>query len=113
MGKLKSYILSNFSLLFFSIFMPLFSIASVVFIIKVATMTAVIQLSIIEMLKLYVFILPDLLFYTLPITFFVAATMSLHKLSSDNEMTVVFALGINLLKFWASCLYQLYHLQLF
>ncbi len=94
MGKLKSYILSNFSLLFFSIFLPLFAIASVVFIIKVATMTAVIQLSVMEMLRLYIFILPDLLFYTLPITFFVAATMSLHKLSSDNEMTVIFALGI-------------------
>ncbi len=94
MDKLKSYILSNFSLLFFSIFLPLFSIASVVFIIKLATMTAIIQLSIAEMLKLYVFVLPDLLFYTLPITFFIAATMSLHKLSSDNEMTVVFALGI-------------------
>jgi len=94
MDKLKSYILSNFSLLFFSIFLPLFSIASVVFIIKLATMTAIIQLSIAEMLKLYVFVLPDLLFYTLPITFFMAAAMSLHKLSSDNEMTVVFALGI-------------------
>ncbi len=57
-------------------------------------MTAVIQLNILDMLRLYVFILPDLLFYTLPITFFIAATMSLHKLSSDNEMTVVFALGI-------------------
>ncbi len=94
MDKLKSYILSNFSLLFFSIFLPLFSIASVVFIIKLATMTAIIQLSLSEMLKLYMFVLPDLLFYTLPITFFIAAAMSLHKLSSDNEMTVVFALGI-------------------
>ncbi len=94
MDKLKSYILSNFSLLFFSIFLPLFSIASVVFIIKLATMTAIIRLTLAEMLKLYIFVLPDLLFYTLPITFFIAATMSLHKLSSDNEMTVVFALGI-------------------
>ena len=94
MGKLRSYILSNFSLLFFSIFIPLFSIASVIFIIKVATMTSVIKLSILEMFKLYTFVLPELLFFTLPITFFVAATLALHKLSSDNEMTVIFALGI-------------------
>lgn len=57
-------------------------------------MTSVIKLSILEMFKLYTFVAPELLFFTLPITFFVAATLTLHKLSSDNEMTVIFALGI-------------------
>ncbi|NOR57097.1 MAG: LptF/LptG family permease, partial [Sulfurimonas sp.] len=33
--------------------------------------------------------------YTLPITFFIAATLSLFKLSTDNEMVVLFALGIH------------------
>jgi lipopolysaccharide export system permease protein len=74
--------------------MPLFAIASVIFLIKLATYTAIIQLTVFEMFKLYLFILPELLFYTLPVTFFVAAVMSLFKLSSDNEMVVFFALGI-------------------
>jgi lipopolysaccharide export system permease protein len=74
--------------------LPLFSIASVIFLIKLAAYTAIIQLSIWEMTKLYIFILPQILFYTLPITFFVAATLSLFKLSNDNEVIVLFALGI-------------------
>lgn len=95
MDKLRSYILSNFSILFFSIFLPLFAIASVIFMIKLATYTAVIKLTIAEMGKLYLFVLPELLFYTLPISFVVAAALTLYRLSNDNEMVVVFSLGIS------------------
>lgn len=63
--------------------------------IKLATYTAIIQLNGFEMLKLYLFVLPEILFYTLPITFFVAATLTLFRLSNDNEMIVIFSLGIH------------------
>lgn len=95
MDKLRRYILSNLSLLFFSIFLPLFAIASVIFMIKLATYTAVIQLSVAEMGKLYLFVLPELLFYTLPISFVVSGALALYRLSNDNEMVVVFSLGIS------------------
>ena len=95
MIRLQKYIINNLSILFLSIFIPLFAIASVVFLIKLATYTAVIQLSIWEMIKLYIFIIPELLFYTLPITFLVSATLTLFKLSSDNEIVVLFSLGIH------------------
>ncbi|TKI70418.1 LptF/LptG family permease [Sulfurimonas crateris] len=91
---LQNYIKQSLSILFLSIFLPLFSIASVVFLIKMATYTAVIQLSLFEMGKLFFFMLPELLFYTLPISFFIAATLALFKLSNDNEIVVLFALGI-------------------
>jgi len=94
MDRVQKYILSNLSTLFISIFMPLFAIASVIFSIKLATYTAVIQLSLYDMAKLYLFVLPEILFYTLPISFFVAATLSLFKLSNDNEIVVLFSLGI-------------------
>jgi len=94
MHRLQKYILDNFSTLFMSLFLPLFVIASVIFLIKLSTYTAVIQLSVLEMGKLYLFILPEILFYTLPITFFIAATLSLFKLSNDNEIIVIFSLGI-------------------
>ena len=94
MHKLRKYIIDNFSSLFLSIFLPLFSIALVVFLIKLATYTAVIQLSIWEMAKLYFFILPEVLFYTLPVTFFIAATLTIFRLSNENEIVVLFALGI-------------------
>jgi lipopolysaccharide export system permease protein len=95
MDKLRQYILSNLSVLFFSIFLPLFAIASVIFMIKLATYTAVIQLNIMEMGKLYLFVLPELLFYTLPIAFVVGGALTLYRLSNDNEMVVVFSLGIS------------------
>lgn len=94
MKILQNYIKQSLSILFLSIFLPLFSIASVVFLIKMATYTAVIQLSFFEMTKLFFFMLPELLFYTLPISFFIAATLALFKLSNDNEIVVLFALGI-------------------
>ncbi len=95
MDRLQNYIINNLSVLFLSIFLPLFAIASVIFLIKLATYTAVIQISIWEMTKLYFFILPEILFYTLPITFFIAAVLSLFRLSTDNEIVVLFSLGIH------------------
>jgi len=94
MNKLRDYIITNLSSLFVSMFLPLFAIASVILFIKLATYTAVIQLTVWEMTKLYIFRLPEVLFYTLPISFFVAATLTLHKLSNDNEAIVIFSLGI-------------------
>jgi len=95
MHKLRQYIIHHFSILFVSMFLPLFAIASVIFLIKLATYTAVIQLSIWEMTQLYLFTLPEILFYTLPITFFVAATLTLFRFSTDNEIIVLFSLGIH------------------
>ena len=62
--------------------------------IKLATYTAVIQLSLWEMTTLFLFMAPELFFYTLPISFFVAATLTIFRLSNDNEIVVIFALGI-------------------
>lgn len=104
MDKLKSYLLSNFSQIYFSIFLPLFVIASVIMLVKIAAITAVIQLTLLEMVQLYLFMLPELLFYTLPITFFISAVMTVAKLSFDYEMIVIFSLGVkpsNVLKFFA------------
>jgi lipopolysaccharide export system permease protein len=95
MDKLRHYLLSNLSLIFFSIFLPLFAIASVIFLIKLATYTSVIKLSLAEMGKLYLFVLPDLFFYTLPIAFVVGAALTFYRLSNDNEMVAVFSLGIS------------------
>ena len=95
MNKLEKYLINNLSTLFLSIFLSLFAIASVVFLIKLATYTAVIQLTIFEMFKLYLFVLPQILFYTLPITFFIAAALSIFRLSNDNEIVILFALGIH------------------
>lgn len=95
MTKLQKYIISHLSILFLSIFSALFAIASIIFLIKLATYTAVIQLTILDMTKLYIFVIPELLFFTLPITFFVASALTIFRLSNDNEIVVLFALGIH------------------
>jgi len=94
MKRIQKYLINNLSSLFTSIFTPLFFIASVIFLIKLATFTAVIKLTVWDMTKLYLFVLPEIFFYTLAIAFFVATTLSLYKLSNDNEAVVLFSLGI-------------------
>ncbi len=95
MDRLQKYIIEHLSMLFLSIFLPLFTIASVIFLIKLASYTAVIQLSVLEMGKLYVFVLPEVLFFTLPFSFFIAISLTLFRLSTDNEIVVLFSLGIH------------------
>ncbi len=89
----KNYILKNFSSIFFSIFFTLFIITSIIFFIQIASMTSVVKVTFLELIWLYLFVLPEILFYTIPITFFASATISLAKLSLDTELIVIFSLG--------------------
>jgi len=95
MFKLKNHLLKTFASLFFSIFLPLIAIASIIILVKISQVTAVVQLNLWDMIKLYFFIVPQILFFTIPIAFFVAGVMTINKLSAENEMVVLFALGIN------------------
>ena len=77
------------------IFLPFFSIISLVYLVKISALTAKIQLSFGELLLLYSYSIPDIIFYTLPISFFVASALTLYKLSNDNEIIILFSLGIH------------------
>ena len=93
--SISNYLSKNFQSSFFTIFLPLFFIGSLVFIIKISSLTASIQISFIEMMQLFGYNLPSILFYTLPISFLVAISMTLLRLSNDNELMALFALGSN------------------
>ncbi len=93
MGRVNHYLLKHFSALFSSLFFTLFFITSVVFFIKIASITSVIKISFYELGLLYVYLLPNILIYTLPITFFIALSISLFNLSKENETIVLFTLG--------------------
>ncbi len=93
MSRVNHYLLKHFSALFASLFFTLFFITSVVFFIKIASITAVIKISFYELGLLYVYLLPNILIYTLPITFFIALCISLFNLSKENETIVLFTLG--------------------
>ncbi len=95
MSELKNYIIKHISILFFSIYMPIFVIASLMMLVQLASLTAYIHLTIWDMTQLYLFSLPMTIFYTISIAFFIAAVMALFRLSNDNEIIVIFSLGIS------------------
>jgi len=95
MGRIKNYLSSNFTKTFSVIFLPFFAIVSLVYFIRISVLTAQIQLNFIELFELYAYFLPSILFYTLPISFVTAIALVLVRLSQDNELNALYALGIS------------------
>ncbi|OCL87518.1 putative permease YjgP/YjgQ family protein [Aliarcobacter thereius] len=96
--KLNRYLHTQLSLTFFPIFLGLFFITSVVFLVKIASLTSVITMSLWELITLFSYSIPQIVFYTLPITFFISLAISVGKLSSEYELTVITSFGLNPLK---------------
>ncbi len=94
MHRVASYLLSHFFRLFISIFLPLLAVASIIILIKIATVTAIVKLDATDMYSLYFYILPQVVVFTLPIAFFVAGALTINHFSNDNEIIVLFALGV-------------------
>lgn len=94
MVNVKGYISSNFTKSFLTIFLPFFIIISLVFLVRIATLTAQIQISFGELFLLYSYSIPEIFFYTLPLSFIAALANLLIKLSQDNELIALYALGL-------------------
>ena len=82
------YLLNQFLSTQLSLFGVLFLIVSMVFFIQLARMTASIEISLGDFFKLYSFMLPRILIFTMPLSFFISLTMTLHRLSRENERSV-------------------------
>ena len=93
MSRVNKYLLYNFLGTFASLFSTLFLIMSIVFFIQIARVTSYIEITFGELLKLYMFMLPRVLLFVVPIAFFVALAMTLFRLSKENESIVIFTLG--------------------
>jgi len=93
--KLNKYLYSQLSLTFFPIFLGLFFITSVVFLVRIVSLTDVITINFFELFKLYSYNIPQILIYTLPICFFISLVISISKLSSEYEITVITSFGIS------------------
>lgn len=94
MVSVKGYISSNFTKSFLTIFLPFFMIISLVYLVKIAALTAKIQITFWELLTLYGYSVPDIVFYTLPLSFIAALANVLIRLSQDNELIALYALGL-------------------
>ncbi len=95
MHILSKYLSDHLFSSIIAFFIPLFGIASLIFFIKIVSITALLQLSFYELAKLYIFILPQILFFTLPVVFFAANVAMLHRLSFEYEMVALFSLSIS------------------
>ncbi|MBS9782432.1 MAG: LptF/LptG family permease [Arcobacter sp.] len=96
--KLKKYLYEQLSLSFFPIFLALYFITSVIFLVKIASLTSVITIDFFELFKLYSFVVPQIIFFTMPISFFISLVITLSRLSSEYELTVITSFGLNPLK---------------
>lgn len=98
MKKLEQHILSVISNSFFTIFATLFAITSIIQLVKIAAYTSIIKVNFIELLLFYTYALPNILFYTLSVSMFVALTLSFAKLSKDYELIILSSFGLNPIK---------------
>ncbi len=94
MVNVRGYISSNFTKAFLTIFLPFFLIISLVFLVKISSLTEKIQISFGELVTLYAYSIPEIIFYTLPLSFVAALANVLMKLSQDNELIALYALGL-------------------
>lgn len=95
MGRVTHYILGNFAPLFLSLFFTLFFLVSVIFFITIARLTALISVSFFDLGTIFLYSIPEMLSYTLPVTFFIAIAMTMFQMSKENEIIVLFALSLN------------------
>ncbi len=94
MVSIRGYISTNFTKSFMTIFLPFFFIISLIYLVKISALTAQIQISFGELLQLFSYSIPDIIFYTLPLSFIAALANTLLRLSSDNELIALYALGM-------------------
>jgi len=94
MANLRGYLSKAFTGSFLTIFLPFFFIISLVYLVKIASLTAKIAMSFQELLTLYSYSIPDILFYTLPLSFVATVAILLVRLSMENELIALYALGV-------------------
>ncbi|MEA1952782.1 MAG: LptF/LptG family permease [Campylobacterota bacterium] len=104
MVNVRGYISSNFTKAFLTIFLPFFLIISLVFLVKISSLTSKIQISFGELFELFAYSIPEIIFYTLPLSFVAALANVLMKLSQDNELIALYALGLKAKKVLKSLL---------
>jgi lipopolysaccharide export system permease protein len=98
MDKFSKYILKEFLPIFFSIFFIINAIMSLIFIVLISNITANLKITAAELLKMYLLTLPQIVFISIAISFFIASISLYAKLSDSEELIALFALGFKPLK---------------
>lgn len=95
---IKEYIYKQLALTFFPIFFGLFFITSIISLVEIASLTSLIQINLKELGLLFLYVVPKILFYSLPISYFISMVISLSRLSNEYELIVITSFGMNPLK---------------
>jgi lipopolysaccharide export system permease protein len=77
------------------VFLPFFMIISLIYLIKISSLTSKISLSLSELFLLYSYSIPEIIYYTIPISFVASTATLFSKLSTDNELIALFSLGLD------------------
>ena len=65
------------------------------YLVRISALTSVMEINFFELIILYSFNIPSMLFYTLPISIFISLAISLSKLSTEYELIVITSFGLN------------------
>ena len=68
------------------------------YLVRISALTSIMEINLLELLTLYSFHIPSILFYTLPISIFISLSISLSKLSTEYELIVITSFGLNPIK---------------
>lgn len=90
----KKYFLTAFAQFFFPLFIVLFFVSSVILLITIAGSSHVVKLHFLDLLFLFLYSLPNTVFFIIPVTFFASCVLCISRLSYDYEMLVFFSLGV-------------------
>ncbi len=96
MRILRNYFLKEFIGPFFLAFAVLTFVMILGNLVKIAELVINKGVDILSVAKLFLFMIPSLLTYILPVAILVAVLLSLGRLSSDNEIVAIRASGINM-----------------
>jgi len=91
----NKYILKEFFPKFFSVFTILVTIISLIFIVYISNVTSSFQITFLELLKMYILTLPQILFISISIAFFISAINTFSSLSETQELIAFFSLGFS------------------
>ena len=95
MDKLNKYLINNFFHTFIILFGILFVISSMILLLTISNVTMMLKINISEFLYLYFLSLPEIIFFTIPLSFFIAASITIAKLFENSELLSVLSLGVS------------------
>lgn len=93
MGKTRRYILWTFAKTYLLVFLPFLLVVSLIFVIQLSILSSRVNLSFGELGQLFGYMLPEIFFYTIPLSLIAALANTFTRFSEENEFVALFSLG--------------------